>query len=182
MKNIVYGFWLPNDPRGSWSDFVGSWNLFRLGKATKTEERTSVAYADHDHRKRQQAKLNLKFPTVYFSKSQIYAVAQGINQARQEADYGIYACAILPDHVHLIVGRHDREVERIIPHLKAKATQVLVKNNLWPEKEQPVWAKGWWKVFLNKSEEMSHAIEYVEKNPEKEGMEPQHWPFVVPYQ
>ena len=21
----AYGFWLPNDPRGSWSDFVGSW-------------------------------------------------------------------------------------------------------------------------------------------------------------
>jgi len=20
----AYGFWLPNDPRGSWSDFVGS--------------------------------------------------------------------------------------------------------------------------------------------------------------
>src|SRR4051812_43899841 len=23
----TYGFWLPNDPRGSWSDFVGSWEL-----------------------------------------------------------------------------------------------------------------------------------------------------------
>ncbi len=24
----AYGFWLPNDPRGSWSDFVGAWELF----------------------------------------------------------------------------------------------------------------------------------------------------------
>ncbi len=39
----MYGFWLPNDPRGSWSDFVGSWNLFRYGSATKTTARTSVA-------------------------------------------------------------------------------------------------------------------------------------------
>jgi len=23
----MYGFWLPNDERGSWSDFVGSWEL-----------------------------------------------------------------------------------------------------------------------------------------------------------
>jgi len=29
----AYGFWLPNDPRGSWSDFVGSWELFRFGPA-----------------------------------------------------------------------------------------------------------------------------------------------------
>ena len=34
----MYGFWLPNDPRGSWSDFVGSWELFRYGPATKVED------------------------------------------------------------------------------------------------------------------------------------------------
>jgi hypothetical protein len=27
----MYGFWLPNDPRGSWSEFVASWELFRFG-------------------------------------------------------------------------------------------------------------------------------------------------------
>ena len=32
----AYGFWLPNDPRGSWSDFVRAWELFITGKATKT--------------------------------------------------------------------------------------------------------------------------------------------------
>jgi hypothetical protein len=35
----TYGFWLPNDPRDSWSDFVGSWELVRFGKATKSLER-----------------------------------------------------------------------------------------------------------------------------------------------
>jgi len=25
----MYGFWLPNDPRGSGSDYVASWELFR---------------------------------------------------------------------------------------------------------------------------------------------------------
>ena len=35
----AYGFWLPNDPRGSWSDFVGAWELFRFGPTTKSLER-----------------------------------------------------------------------------------------------------------------------------------------------
>ena len=26
----MYGFWLPNDPRGSWSDYVRSWELARF--------------------------------------------------------------------------------------------------------------------------------------------------------
>ena len=29
----AYGFWLPNDPRGSWSDFVRAWELRRFGPA-----------------------------------------------------------------------------------------------------------------------------------------------------
>ena len=32
----TYGFWLPNDPRGSWSDFVGAWELVRFGKPMKS--------------------------------------------------------------------------------------------------------------------------------------------------
>lgn len=52
----MYGFWLPNDPRGSWSDFVGSWELYRYGPATKTTERRSLAYQPHEHEKRLAAK------------------------------------------------------------------------------------------------------------------------------
>ena len=38
----AYGFWLPNDPRGSWSDFVGSWELLRFGKTTRQFERNKI--------------------------------------------------------------------------------------------------------------------------------------------
>jgi hypothetical protein len=48
----AYGFWLPNDPRGSWSVFVGSWELFRYGPATKTSETWSQARQPHDIRLR----------------------------------------------------------------------------------------------------------------------------------
>ena len=39
----TYGFWLPNDPRGSWSDFVGNWELTRFGKATTVTTHRSLA-------------------------------------------------------------------------------------------------------------------------------------------
>jgi len=45
----AYGFWLPNDPRGSWSDFVRAWELFLFGgPATRTTERRSLARDPHD--------------------------------------------------------------------------------------------------------------------------------------
>ena len=44
----AYGFWLPNDPRGSWSEFVASWELYKFGAATKTNEKRSLARDPHD--------------------------------------------------------------------------------------------------------------------------------------
>ena len=35
----AYGFWLPNDERGSWSDFVRSYELYAFGPATKADTR-----------------------------------------------------------------------------------------------------------------------------------------------
>ena len=49
----AYGFWLPNDPRGSWSEFVGAWELVLAGgRTTKTDERCSLARRPHDRKRR----------------------------------------------------------------------------------------------------------------------------------
>src|SRR5262249_33098542 len=96
----AYGFWLPNDPRGSWSDFVGAWELFRYGRATKTTERRSLAYREHDRELRKAAKSALKYPAVEFTGVQARAVARGFALYFEKAAVPVWACAILPDHVH----------------------------------------------------------------------------------
>ena len=106
----MYGFWLPNDPRGSWSDFVGSWELFRYGKATKVDTRRSVAGVPHDGRARRAAKRALKYPPATLTGRQARAVGRGFAQATREGRYAVHACSILPDHVHLVAGRHARSV------------------------------------------------------------------------
>ena len=56
----AYGFWLPNDPRGSWSDFVRAWELTKFGDATKVTTHRSVAGVPHDRQLRMAAKEALK--------------------------------------------------------------------------------------------------------------------------
>lgn len=74
----TYGFWLPNDPRGSWSDWVWSWELFRFGgPATKVDSPHSVAHVPHDRRIRLAAKMILKYPPVRFNGTQARAVGRG---------------------------------------------------------------------------------------------------------
>jgi hypothetical protein len=73
----MHGFWLPNDPRGSWSEFVGAWDLFRYGRATKTSARRSVAGRSHDVTARIRAKGALKRAGVVLTGIQARAMAYG---------------------------------------------------------------------------------------------------------
>jgi len=177
----AYGFWLPNDPRGSWSDFVGSWELFQFGRATKTDETRSLAHVDHDHELRLAAKAALKHPPVHFSGEPARAIARGFDQARGEGGYTICACSILPEHVHMVIGRRERPIGRIVGHLKTRATQRLGAEGLWPHDGRPVWADRAWKVFLDSDDDVARAVEYVNANPPKEGKPLQTWWFVVPW-
>jgi REP element-mobilizing transposase RayT len=185
----AYGFWLPNDPRGSWSDFVGSWELFRHGAATKTETRQSVAARPHDLAARRAAKLDLKYPEVHFDGHQALSIAHGFAEAVTDGGYRLLACSILPEHVHIVVARCSRSIERIIAHLKAKATAQLNADGRHPFAEfvgprgtpPTPWAERRWKCYLDCDEAVERAIRYVEQNPVKEGKRLQRWPFVVPW-
>jgi REP element-mobilizing transposase RayT len=177
----MYGFWLPNDPRGSGSDYVASWELFRFGPATKVDGRISVADVPHNQEQRKKAKNSLQWPPVEVSGRQAVAISVGFRTAAKEADYAIHACSILPDHVHLVIGRHPRDIRRIVGHLKARATRAIKQYGLWHDDGRPLWGEHGWNVFLNDEKAVLRAIRYVEENPVKEGKKKQSWPFVVPF-
>jgi REP element-mobilizing transposase RayT len=185
----TYGFWLPNDPRGSWSDFVGSWELFRYGPATRTSQRRSLAYEKHDHHHRLRAKAALKYPPVLFTGEQARAVARGFASYIHRKQLPVWACAILPDHVHLVTGRPGMKVEQLVIQLKGDATQQLQREGIHPLSQYTLpnkriphcWIRGEWKVYLD-PEDIPRAIRYVQDNPIKESKPPQHWSFVTKYQ
>ncbi len=186
----TYGFWLPNDPRGSGSDCVAAPHLKRFGTAIKVQTRLSVAHRSHDCAVRKAAKEQLKYPPVIFDGAQARAVARGFAQVLQEYDYPVHAFAILPEHVHLVIGRHTRSVERIVAHLKRGATLRLFEEDRHPlmRYQGPrgavpsPWSKRTgWTVYLNDDQSVRHRIKYVEENPLKEGKPRQHWSFVKPF-
>ena len=185
----TYGFWLPNDPRGSWSDWVRRWELLRFGAATKVSTRQSVAGVAHDQQLRAAAKASLLYPEVHLTGPQAQAVGFGFRDAVAESGYIVHACSIMPQHVHMVLGRHERRVQRIIGHLKGRATQQLIEAGLHPlaafkqgdgTKPSP-WGRNCWKVFLFSDWDMIRAIRYVEENPLKESKPRQHWSFIQPY-
>jgi REP element-mobilizing transposase RayT len=174
----MYGFWLPNDPRGSGSDYIAVWELFRYGAATKVSTRHSVAHAAHDRRLRLAAKQALKYPPVEISGQQALAIAAGFAQACVDADYRVHACAILPEHVHLVIGAHARNIRTIVGHFKSRATRALKEQGLWHGDGRPTSGAHGWNVRLESLADVERAIAYVDCNPEKEGKRRQRWSLV----
>ncbi len=171
----TYGFWLPNEPRGSYSTFVGSWNLLQFGQATKVNPRRSVAKRDYDHQQKAAMQNALKYPPVRFTGNQAKAVGLSIS----DLPYDLFALAILPDHVHLIVGQTTRKINVIMGHVKAHATRRLREHG-WFADHSP-WAKRAWSVYLNNVSDMKRAIAYVQGNPIRAGLKPQRWSVVQMY-
>jgi REP element-mobilizing transposase RayT len=183
----AYGFWLPNDPRGSWSDFVGSWELFRYGDATKTYDRRSAAHDTHDRAWRDAAKAELKYPAVQFTGEQARALARGFAEYLQTTNIIIWACAVLPDHIHLVIGNPGMLIEQLVIQMKGAATRQLEKEAIHPfgrfkapgRRVPKCFARGEWKVYLD-PDDLVRAVRYVQDNPVKEGKRPQDWRFVTP--
>lgn len=185
----AYGFWLPNDPRGSWSDFVGSWELWKFGDATKVNTRISRANIKHDKARREAARAALKYPPVVFTGMQARAIARGFADYIERAGHLVWACSILPDHVHMVIARSHLKIEAISTQLKGAATRRIIDEGIHPlaayqkpgaspGRPPKMWARGEWKVFLNSADDIRRAIRYVEENPLKEGKKRQRWNFV----
>jgi REP element-mobilizing transposase RayT len=186
----AYGFWLPNDPRGSWSEVVREFHLLKFGPATKVATTKSVAAKNHDRQLRLEAKQALRYPPVEFTGQQAVLIARGFGVAKNQHDYEINALAILPDHVHLVMRANESiEPDQIAAHLKAKATAELNVNGEHPlaafaspaGRIPSPWARNYWCVFIFDEDHYRQAIKYVEQNPVKAGLKPQRWSVVTPY-
>jgi REP element-mobilizing transposase RayT len=186
----AYGFWLSNDPRGSWSEFVASWELYRAGgQATKVDTTRSVAARPHDKAMRVAVKQELKHQPVVFTGLQARTVGRGFARAVSRSGHQLLACSILPDHVHVVVVAARLKSKAVLGHLKREGSLALKVDSLHPYQKEfastgilpTCWARGCWKVFLDTEEAVQRAVRYVEENPMKEGKPRQRWSFIVPF-
>jgi REP element-mobilizing transposase RayT len=184
----MFGFWLPNDPRGSWSDFVRKWELVRFGKATKmTGRRALDELTGAELQQLESARKALSYPPVSIDGDQALAIGRGFAKQVRKSKYTIWACSILPEHTHLVIARHWYKVEQIVNLLKGAATTRIMEEGRHPlaEYAEPdqrpprMWAAREWKTYLDSEEAIENAIRYVEDNPEKEDKPRQTWSFVT---
>ena len=114
-----YGWWLPNDPRGSGSTAIACDVLAQLGevhhgrKPVQPPRETIAAF-------QAQAEELLKFDRLSFDAAQRRTVGQVIGQVIAARRYTCYAAAIMPDHVHLLIRKHRDPAEEMVGHFQQR--------------------------------------------------------------
>ncbi len=167
--------------------YVGSHAIWKAGgDATLVQTSRSVAHTDHDRSLRLAGKAALRKPAMRFNDTQIAAIAAGFAAAVAISRYCLHACAIMPDHVHVVLGHPPDVASKIIAHLKSFGTRELNRRGLNPYAALPgrdgqrVWADRFRHVFLTAAD-VPRCVQYVRDNPVKAGLPEQNWDFVQPW-
>jgi REP element-mobilizing transposase RayT len=126
----AYGFWLPNDPRGSQSKYVFAPRLAVFGPPRPLKRDTTLNANDAEQLRIIQAELSL--PPVRFGAAQTNSIAGGLGEIVGKLGLVLYAAAIMPDHVHVVAARQEMHAEDIAGHLKRAASRQLRKDGLHP--------------------------------------------------
>jgi len=59
----------------------------------------------------------LKHPLLTFDRAAVEVIAAAFAETIIEQRYNCYSCAIMPDHVHVLIRKHRDQAEKMIEHL-----------------------------------------------------------------
>ncbi len=175
----AYGWWLPNDPRGSSSHMIRVEKIAELGELHHGRKAVQPA-RDVLLEFQEQAREVLKHPYLEFSEEERLTLAKVFANVIRDEQYTCYACAIMPEHVHMLIRKHRDRAETMIDKMQEASRQALIEGGK-RSNTHPVWGGPGWKVFLNTQADIRRIVRYIEANPAKSGLPPQHWEFVTEY-
>ncbi|GMU34878.1 MAG: hypothetical protein AMXMBFR20_27500 [Planctomycetia bacterium] len=174
-----YGHWLPNDPRGSLSRQIRVPQLRQAGDIHFGRKATQPALSEL-RRHQIDARSYLKHKVLWFDLAERQAIATAFTDVVASREYTCLACAILSNHAHLVMRRHQDRAEVMMTAL-IEASAVSVRNVAGSFQNHPVWSQDKYKRFLSSADEVCGVIKYVEDNPGKSGLPRQEYTFVKPY-
>src|SRR5207248_2312992 len=110
----------------------------------------------------------------------ILLVGRTLGDVVRRRGYTCYACAVMPEHAHLLIRRHRDKSEEMLAHFQRATREAVFAAGRRPV-THPVWGGPGWKVYLSTREDLTRIEKYVRENPLKSGRPIQQWDFVKAY-
>ncbi len=166
----TYGTWLPGDDRGHWSP------LFDLyGGVTECGGKLNLP----DALTRQRVLAAMTEPPKRLDSDEVTVIAEVLSRHLGSSGPPVWAAAIEPNHVHLLVGPVREDLARFVGRMKGRTSSEvgsLPKNS----GRERVWTSGYWKVFLFDEVGVRAVKEYIDAHNVRRGSSPEPFPWITP--
>ncbi len=181
----TYGHWFPNDPRGSWSQEIWQPALRQVRELDEDRfvlQPRAVPKAVLQ-RFMNRARSSLRHRTVVLGREEIVLVGTAFEEVLIGKGVCTLGCAIMRDHVHVLVRRPDCSHERLVSALKGRSAQRVRAHRGIPiaarrSERVPIWTVGYWVRYVPKVDVAEGVARYIEENPPRHGLPVQRWGFV----
>jgi REP element-mobilizing transposase RayT len=181
----LYGHWPPNDIRGSGSTdfhdekFAALGPIHRVGGRKPNHLQPTRAELREYHK---QVEPLLNFPIFWIDHATRQVIAVAFGHVIRKQKYTCYACAIMKNHMHLVIRRHRDDYQTMFWNFANAAAEALrAYSPLNLEPNHPIFAQRPYSSYCYTPEDLSDRIGYVNENPQKEGLPPQQYDFITPY-
>ncbi|WP_425398372.1 hypothetical protein [Aeoliella sp.] len=177
----LYGHWLPNDPRGSGSEQMRDAKLDSLGPIHQGRKPKQLQPSRSELKQFQRSAGSLlTHHKFWISHKHRGKLAESVAATVDRRNYTAWALAILSNHMHMVLRAHRDNATEMWRQVADRARMDL-REMADIADGHPVWSERPYAVFLYSEADVRSRIRYVERNPEKEGLEPQVYEFVKAY-
>lgn len=107
-------------------------------------------------------------------------IANGFRQVITRCKYTLWACSVGSNHAHLCIRRHRDTYQTMFMNLTGQTRTTFAAKALI-DIAHPLWANRPYSVFCHTPDDIRRVNTYIQENPVKEGLAPQNWDFVKPY-
>jgi len=174
-----YGHWLPNDPRGSMSRKTHTPELAQFGKTHHGRKSAQPSLGELREFSRR-AEPRLAHPILWFDPSRRRALVEAIGSVVRDERLTCYACAVLTNHVHVLIRKHRLRGEQMRDRIRQAGRDALHQAGLVPP-EHPVFSERSCIVYKDDPASVGTCIHYINDNFAKHRLAPTIYEFVVPY-
>jgi len=127
-----------------------------------------------------EAKVLLQHPILWFEEPTREIIGQSLGRAISCEGLTCYACAVLRNHVHLLIRKHRLKDREIVAMLTLESRNELLRQS-WGSPSHPIWSDDILVVYKDTPEKVHETIAYINDNFTKHGIAFQNWSFLKPY-
>ena len=103
----------------------------------------------------------MKHPPTRLDQSMIRVIIETVVRCAGDSDWNIAAISVEPTHMHVLMTRTTRDIEKTVMWLADQTTKAVHRHT---NHTGPVWSRGRWLQFIDDRSHWDNLMRYINRH------------------